>query len=124
MTCSNGVGDPGYNGFGERTTIREGRMSSEAYVIIKQNEYMKRFRRAEALDPAKARPLAELGVKPGRIFRRMADKDVFRPGRTPETYYLDESAAEDFVAARRRRALYTMLLVIVVAALMFFLNRR
>jgi hypothetical protein len=85
---------------------------------------MKRFRRAEAMDPAKARPLAELGVKPDRIFRRMADKDVFRPGRAPETYYLDESAAEDFVAARRRRALYTMLLVIVVAALMFFLNRR
>lgn len=99
-------------------------MSSEAYIIIKQNEYLKKFRRGGAVDPVKARPLAELGVRPDRIFRRMADKDVFRPGSRPETFYIDESAAVDFMAARRRRAFYTLLLVLVVLALAFFLNRR
>jgi len=99
-------------------------MSGEAYVIIKQNEFMKKFRKAEATDPARARTLAELGVKPGRIFDKMADKDVFLPGRNPGTFYLNEAAAEEFVEARRRRAFFMMLLILAVAALMFFLGRR
>ena len=99
-------------------------MSSEAYVIIKQNEFMKKFRKAEATDPKRAKTLAELGVKPGGIFDKMADKGVFLPGRAPGTFYLDEAAAEEFVEARRRRAFYMMLLILTVAALMFFLGRR
>jgi len=103
--------------------MREERVSSEAYIIVKQNQYLKKFRHAGAVDPVRARPLAELGIRPDRIFRKMADKDVFRPGRGPDTYYIDESAAEDFIAARRRRAFYTLLLVLVVLALAFFLRR-
>ena len=99
-------------------------MSSEAYVIIKQNEYMRKFRNAGALDAKTAMPLAELRIKPDRIFRRMQDKDIFKPGRTPESFYIDENAADEFVAARRRRAYYLMLLVIVAAAVVFFLVRR
>ncbi|NTV80056.1 MAG: hypothetical protein HGA24_01345 [Candidatus Aminicenantes bacterium] len=99
-------------------------MSDAAYIIIKQNENMRRFRKAGATDPARARPLAELKVKPDRIFRKMEDKGVFRPGPGPGTYYMDAGAAEDFVGARRRRAFYMMLLVIIVAAVMFFLSRR
>lgn len=99
-------------------------MSSEAYVLIKQNEYMRKFRQAGATETSKARTLAELKVKDDRIFRKMADKDVFRPGRTPETYYLDLGAADDFIRARRRRAFYMIILVIVAAALMFILGRR
>ena len=99
-------------------------MSSEAYVIIKQNEYLRKFRNAGATEPSKARPLADLKVKPDRIFRKMEDKAVFLPGRTPGTFYMDENAAEEFVAARRRRAFYMMLLAIIVAAVVFFLSRR
>jgi hypothetical protein len=99
-------------------------MSSEAYVIIKQNQYMRKFREAGATDPARARTLGELGLRPDRIFRRMAERDVFRAGRGPETYYLDESAAEEFVDARRRRVFYTMLLALFLAAVLFFLGRR
>ena len=61
-------------------------MSSEAYVIIKQNEYMRKFRQAGATDAGRARTLADLRIKPARIFRRMEDKDIFKPGRAPETY--------------------------------------
>ena len=99
-------------------------MSGEAYVIIKQNEYMKRFHRAGATDPNRARSPEELGIRPSRIFLRMVDKDVFRPGRKPDTYYIDVGAAQDFVGARRRRALLMLLLVLAVAALLFFLGRR
>ncbi len=38
-------------------------MSSEAYVIIKQNECMRKFRNAGALDVKTARPLTELKIK-------------------------------------------------------------
>jgi hypothetical protein len=99
-------------------------MSSEAYVIIKQNEYLRKFRQAGATEASKARTLAELKVKDDRIFRKMADKDVFRPGRAQGTYYLDLGAADDFIRARRRRAFYMIILVIVAAALMFILGRR
>jgi hypothetical protein len=54
----------------------------------------------------------------------MQNKDVFRPGRAPETFYMDANAAEEFVDARRRRTFYMMLLVLIVAAVMFFLSRR
>jgi hypothetical protein len=99
-------------------------MSSEAYVIIKQNEYMRRFRNAGAADVKTAKPLAELRVKPDRIFRKMENKGVFRPGPVPETFYMDAGAAEDFIGARRRRAFYTLLVMVIVAAVMFFLSRR
>jgi hypothetical protein len=99
-------------------------MSSEAYVIIRQNEYMRRFRTAEATDPLRAKPLAELGIKPSRIFRKMEEKAIFLPGRAPETYYMDSNAAEDFIEARRRRAFYLILLALAAAVVVFFLGRR
>jgi hypothetical protein len=99
-------------------------MSSQASIIIKQNEYMKKFRQAGATDPARAKPLAEIGIKPSWIFHRMQHKEVFRPGRAPDTFYIDANAAEEFVDARRRRAFYMLLLILIVAAVMFFLSRR
>jgi len=99
-------------------------MGSEAYVIVKQNEYMRKFRNAGATDTMRAKSLADLGIKPGRIFQKLADKDIFLPGRAPETYYMDVNAAEEFVEARRRRTFAMLLLVVIVAAVLFFLGRR
>ena len=99
-------------------------MSSQAHVIIKQNEYMRKFRNAGAVDGKSARTPAELGVKPDRIFRKMVDKEVFRQGRTPDRYYLDTAAAGSFVEARRKRAFYMFLLIIAVFLALFFLGRR
>jgi hypothetical protein len=99
-------------------------MSSEAYVIIKQNEYMRKFRNAGATAPMRAKPLAELRVKRDRIFRKMEDKAIFLAGRTPETYFMDPNAAEEFVETRRRRTFYLLLLALVVAAIVFIIGRR
>jgi hypothetical protein len=99
-------------------------MSSGAYIIIKQNQYMKTFRNAGAVDPARAKPLAELGLRSSHIFTKMVDKEIFRPGGSPETFYIDERAAEEFVEARRRRAFYMFILILIAAAVLFFLNRR
>lgn len=99
-------------------------MSSQAHVIIKQNEDMRKFRSAGAVDMKSARTPAELGVKPDRIFRKMVDKEVFRQGRAGDLYYLDTAAAEAFVEARRKRAFYMFLLIIAVFLVLFFLGRR
>jgi hypothetical protein len=95
-----------------------------AYVIIKQNEYMKKFRNAGATDTMRAKSLADLGIKPSRIFQKMEDKAIFLPGRAPGTYYIDPNAADDFVEMRRRRTFFLMLLALAAAAALFFLGRR
>jgi len=97
---------------------------SDAYIIIKQNEYMRRFRRAEATDPMRAKSLADLGIKPSRIFLKMEDKAIFLPGRAPGTYYIDTNAADDFIETRRRRVFFLLLLALAAAAVLFFLGRR
>lgn len=95
-----------------------------AYIIIKQNEYVRKFRNAGATDPMRAKSLADLGIKPSRIFRKMEDKAIFLPGRDPGTYYIDPNAAEEFIETRRRRAFFLMLLALAAAAVLFFLGRR
>jgi hypothetical protein len=99
-------------------------MGNEAYVIIKQNEYMRKFRNAGATDPMRAKSLADLGIKPSRIFRKMEDKAIFLPGRISGTYYLDPSAADDFIETRRRRVFFLLLLAMAAAVVLFFLGRR
>jgi hypothetical protein len=99
-------------------------MSNGAQIIIKQNEYMRKFRNAGAMDAKRAKTLVEMRIKPDRIFRSMEDKAVFLQGRTPDSYYMDASAAEDFIETRRRRAFYLILLALVAAIVVFFLGRR
>jgi hypothetical protein len=99
-------------------------MGNASYVLIKQNEYMRKFRNAEATDPMRARSLEDLGIKPSRIFRSMEDKAIFLPGRTPGTYYMDAGAAEDFIAVRRKRAFLLLLLGLAAAAVLFLLTSR
>jgi len=95
-----------------------------AYVIIKQNEYMRKFRNAGATDTMRAKSLADLGIKPSQIFRKMEDKAIFLPGRDPGSYYIDSNAADDFIEMRRRRTFFLLLLALAAAAVVFFLGRR
>jgi hypothetical protein len=97
---------------------------SNANIFIKQNEYMRKFRRAEATDPMRAKSLADLGIKPSRIFQKLENKAIFLPGRAPGTYYIDPNAADDFIETRRRRAFFLLLLALAAAGVLFFLGRR
>jgi hypothetical protein len=72
----------------------------------------------------RAKSLADIGIKPSRIFRKMEDKAIFLPGRAPGTYYMDPGAADDFIEARRRRAFFLLLLALAAATVVFFLGRR
>ncbi len=88
-------------------------MSGE-YIIIKQNDYMKKFRKAEATDAQHARPLSEVGIRRrSGIFRRMAGRGIFVE--TAEgVYYMDLEAAKEFVAMRRKRILIIIGLIVLI----------
>ena len=87
-------------------------MSGE-YVIIVQNKYMRAFREAGATDRGRAKPLADLRIRPSGIFRRMADKGVFVDA-GGGLYYMDENEAAEFVAARRKRAFLAFAVTLLV----------
>jgi uncharacterized membrane-anchored protein len=92
-------------------------MSGE-YIIIKQNQYMRAFRKAEATDRNRAKTLVELRIRDSHIFRRMADKGVFVDA-GGGAYYLDENAASEFVASRRKKAFYMLVLMLLVLLLLW-----
>jgi hypothetical protein len=88
------------------------------YIIIKQNQYVRVFRKAEATDRGRARTLADLGVRETAIFRRMVDKGVFIAAGNG-VYYMDENAASDFVAERRKRTFFTLALMLLILLLLW-----
>jgi hypothetical protein len=93
------------------------------YIIIKQNQYMRIFRKAEAVDRTRAKTLDELRVRETHIFRRMVEKGVFVATGTG-TYYMDQDAAAEFVARRRKRAFIMLILILLALLALFILNGR
>jgi hypothetical protein len=87
-------------------------MSGE-YVLIKQNQYMRRFKTAGATAPASARPPAELRVRENHIFRGLVRRGVFVEAGDGR-YYIDLDQAAEFAALRRRMAFFTGLAVVLV----------
>ena len=92
-------------------------MSGE-YVIVKQNEYIRKFKKAEASSPASARPLDELRVRNNHIFRGLLNKGVFLEAGN-DRYYIDLDRAAEFFALRRKIAFFIGLAVVVVFLVLF-----
>jgi hypothetical protein len=93
------------------------------YVIVRQNQYMRIFRKAEAVDRARAKTLDELRVRETHIFRRMVERGVFVATGTG-TYYMDQDAAAEFIAARRKRAFIMLILMLLILLILFIFNGR
>ncbi len=88
------------------------------YVIVKQNQYLARFRKAGATDRAHARTLEDLRIRETGIFRRMVDKGVFVAA-AGGAYYMDPGAAHEFIVARRKRVFTTLVLAAIVLLLLW-----
>jgi hypothetical protein len=93
------------------------------YIIIKQNRYMRVFRKAGATDRSGAQSLSGLGLHETGVFRRMVDKGVFVDTGLG-TYYMDPKAAEQFIVARRKRAFFALILILIVLLLLWAFNGR
>ena len=92
------------------------------YIIVKQNQYMRLFKKAGATDPGHGRTPAELGMRESGIFRRMVDRRVF-VAVGAGAYYIDLTAAREFVVWRRKRALFALAVVLIVLLALFLFNR-
>jgi hypothetical protein len=91
------------------------------YVIVKQNQYMRIFRKAGATDRAHAKPAGDLGVRENSIFRGLVNQGVLVDA-GGGAYYLDMSAAEDFVARRRKKAFFMFVIILFVLLILFLFN--
>jgi hypothetical protein len=98
-------------------------MGSAAFIIAKQNQYLRRFREAGAVSPDTALSLEQAGCRDSRMFRSLVRREVIR--QTPEgKYYLDLKAAQAFRQARHERALTALVIVLaMVAVLVYFIMK-
>jgi hypothetical protein len=93
------------------------------YIIIKQNRYMRIFRKAGAVDRGRAKPLDVLGVREKGIFRHMVDRGVFINA-GGDLYYMDPNAAEQFIAARRKRVFFMLILALIALLILWAFNAK
>jgi hypothetical protein len=96
-------------------------MSGE-YVIIKQNEYIRKFKKADATGPASARPLDELRVRNNHVFRGLHRRGVFVEAGEGR-FYIDLDQAEEFFALRRKIAFFVGMAVVIGVIILFFLGK-
>lgn len=88
-------------------------MSGGAVIAIRQNEYIRCFRRVSAISPDTAVHLNDIGCQQSWIFQRMTAGGVFVS--TPDgRWYLDEVTAESFFRRRQRVAILALAAFVVV----------
>jgi hypothetical protein len=89
---------------------------SGAMIIGRQNRLMDAFVDAGATSSVQARTLEELGCSDSFVFRRMAERGVFRCV-DDEHWWMDAEAAAEFVHRRHRKILIFMVLGLLAALL-------
>jgi hypothetical protein len=96
---------------------------SSAFIVAKQNQYLRRFQEAGAISPETAKGLEQVGYRDTRIFQRMVRREMIRQV-SQGKYYLDVEAAQEFPQARRERALTALLIILTIAAVQFCFSVR
>jgi len=91
------------------------------YIIVKQNQYMRIFRKAGATDRAHAKPVGDLGIRENRIFRGLVNQGVIVDA-GGGAYYIDLGEAEDFVSRRRKKAFFMFVIILFVLLVLFLFN--
>ena len=76
-------------------------------AVIYQNRVMRRFHEADALQPGRARTLAELGQRESLVFKYLCLRGVIISAGSGR-YYLDPIREQDF---RGRRFRFTLMLL-------------
>ena len=96
---------------------------STAFIIAKQNQYIRRFQEAGAISPDTAKSLVQVGCRDLRMFQRMIRREVIWQA-VPGKYYLDVEAAQALRKARRERALNALLIVLVIAVVLIYFTMK
>lgn len=86
---------------------------SAAVTSMRIRRYIRLFREAGALRPARAVSLEELGVRRTRVFRRMAAYGVFVE-KPDGRFWMNELAADRYRRERKLRALLFLAFVLLI----------
>ncbi len=93
-------------------------MSAAAVIARRRRRLVRRFREAGATDPEHAVTLEDIGERRSWIFDQMAQHEVFIPVHA-ERFYMNESAANEFLRERRFRALLIGTILLIVFLLLW-----
>ena len=97
--------------------------SVAAFIIAKQNQYMRRFQEAGAVSPDTAADLAQIGCRDSRLFRSLVSRGVIRQA-SPGKFHIDMQSASEFRKSRLRRGLTALVIVLGIAALVVYFSIR
>jgi hypothetical protein len=98
-------------------------MSSAAFIVAKQNQYLRCFKEAGAVSPDTAMDLEQVGCRDSRMFRWLVRREVIRL--TPEgKYYLDVEAAHAFRQVRRARALVVLVIILMIVVVLIYFSTK
>jgi hypothetical protein len=96
---------------------------SSAFIIAKQNQYLRRFQEAGAISAETAASLEQVGCRDSRMFQRIVRREVVRQV-SQGKYYLDIEAAQEFRRARRERALTALVIIVIIAVVLIYLTAK
>ena len=94
-----------------------------AFIVAKQNQYLRRFQEAGAVSPETAKGLEQVGCRDTRMFQRMVRREVIRQA-MPGTYYLDVAGAQAFRQARRQRAWAALVIVLIISVVLIYFTAK
>ena len=97
--------------------------STAAFIIAKQNQYVRRFKGAGAVSPETAVELIRIGCRDSCLFQRLVGRGVFK-ATSQERYYIDIAAADEFRRDRRNRALIALLITLAILAIVMYFATR
>ncbi|HEX3866504.1 MAG TPA: hypothetical protein VHV78_07105 [Gemmatimonadaceae bacterium] len=89
--------------------------AAAAAIIRKERDMVAHFRQHNALSPATAKTMTELGVHPEFVWTRLVRRAVIRES-APGLYYFDEPSWNARNATRRRAALIALIVVLALFA--------
>ena len=96
---------------------------SSAFIIAKQNQYLRRFQEAGAVSLDTAKGLEQVSCRDSRMFQRMVRREVIRQA-APGKYYLDVEAAQQFRRARRERALTALFIILAITVVLIYFSMK
>jgi hypothetical protein len=95
-------------------------MSAAAIIMIRIKRIMAYMRDRGAITPDKAVPASDIPYSGTWIFRRLIKNEVIRMHGS--SYYMDETAAQDYLATRRKRAIILLLFLLLFFAIIMILS--
>ena len=97
--------------------------SGASFTVIKQNQYIRRFRSTGTVSADRAKSLKEIGFYESWIFKHMVNQGVFIRSYN-DRYYMDEFVARSFCWKRNITISTIVMITIIIFSLITLIGAR